>query len=528
MKQILVLTRMQLGGALDFLNMKRTKDRKKNVSATLVLFLGFLLFAFISGSYSFAMGTAMQQVGQIDVLPGFFMAVTSLIVLFTSVFRAKGILFGFKDYDILMSLPVKTSYIVASRLLQLYIIDMVFTTGIMLPCYVAYGILANPEWTFYLVAIIALFFIPLIPMILASILGVLLGYISSRFKHTNVVNIILMMLLLIAVFFGSFLMEDEQQLIDFSTIFRDKMNSLYPLAQWYNAGVIEYDMLRYVLFLLTSIFTFVLFSVLLGRGFKKLNTSIGAVYSESKYKMKELKQNSAFQALFFKEAKRYFGCSVYIMNTAFSLIIALIAAVGIHVVSMEEIDLMVNTPKLVTMIRPLLPFAVSLMVGMCAITASSISLEGKSLWIIKSSPVPAYTFLNSKIMLQNVLTMPVALITVISFMIKFKSSGIEAILSILLVIMYCYFNSIFGLLLNLKFPLLEWKNETTVVKQSAASMISAFSGIFTVGIPVACMFLIPKVTPIMMMGLTLVVFGVIALLLNNHLKKNGEAMIAKL
>ena len=252
MKQIFVLTRMQLGGALDFLNFNHKKDRRKNVSASLVLFLGFLLFAFISGSYSYAMGLAMKQTGQLEILPGFFMAATSIVVLFTSIFRAKGILFGFKDYDILMSLPVKTSYIVASRLLQLYIITIVFTAGMMLPCYFSYGLLARPEWTFYPVAIVALFFIPLIPIIIASIIGVLLGYISSSFKYTNIVSLVLSMLLLIGIFFGSLFLKDEQQLIDIGNFFRNQMNSLYPLARWYHAGVTELNLLYLVLFLLTS------------------------------------------------------------------------------------------------------------------------------------------------------------------------------------------------------------------------------------------------------------------------------------
>ena len=36
--------------------------------------------------------------------------------------------------------------------------------------------------------------------------------------------------------------------------------------------------------------------------------------------------------------------------------------------------------------------------------------------------------------------------------------------------------SIGGLLLNLKFPLLNWTNETVVIKQSAASMLTSLGG----------------------------------------------------
>lgn len=528
MKQILVLTRMQLGSALDFLNMGHKKDRKKNVSTALILFLGALLFAFISGSYCFGMGMAMKQVGQLDVLPGFFMAATCIVMLITSVYKAKGVLFGFKDYDMLMSLPVKASKIVASRLLQLYIINMVFAVGMMVPCYVVYGILAKPNLLFYVYAMIALLFIPLIPIVIASIIGVTFGYISSHFKYSNMVNTVIMLLAVFVFAFGTMSVQDETQIIEIGTMFRDKMNSIYPLARWFNEAVIRFDLMYFLAFIVCSLLAFLAFSVVLGSCFKKLNTSISAVTSGKKYTMKELKQTSALGALYKKEAKRYFTCSIYIFNTGFALLLMLIAAVGIQVAKIDQIDLMVNTPQIAHLVRSFLPYMIGIMVWMCAISASSISLEGKNLWILKSAPIDVKTIFRSKILFHISLTIPTAVIMAVSMMIKFRSTGIEVILTLLLSIAYCYFSAVFGLFINLKFPLMDWKNETVVVKQSVASLVAIMSGLVFVGIPVGLAFAIPEanINMISMITLAMIILG--CAFLESYINKSGERIIAKL
>lgn len=519
---------MQLGGALEFLNMKRKENRRKNAKALTILLLGCVLFMFISGNYCYAMGMVMQQSGQLDVLPGFFMEITSIMTLIMSVLKAKGILFGFKDYDILMSLPVKTSYIVVSRLLQLYIINMVFVIGIMSPCYVVYGILAKPSIEFYLLGFFALLLIPLIPMVIASIVGVLISLISSRFKYSNVISTVAMLMVFLVFLFGTFTIRSDEQLVNLGTIFGDRMKFTYPIAQWFFDGVVRFQLSSFLLFCGGSILAFAVFSIVLGSWFKKFSTYISAIHSGTKYQMKELQQNSVFKALFIKEAKRYFTCSIYVFNTAFGLIIVLIGAIGIHLPKMKEIDMMISEPEIAMIVRSMLPFAIALMTGLCMITASSISLEGKNLWIIKSAPISTFTYLNSKIWLQNSLTMPVSLIASISFGIKFCTSVIQMLILIVLPLAFCYFSSVYGLWINLKFPMLEWKNETTVVKQSAASLIATFSSFFIIGVTILIVFMLPEEYRNLVSCLISVVFLAFGILIHFYIKKHGEEIIGKL
>jgi ABC-2 type transport system permease protein len=528
MKQILVLTRMQLGTALEFINMKQKKDRKKSLSVITILILGCALFGFISGSYSYGMGLAMKQFGELELLPGFFMAATCLIILLTSIYKAKGVLFGFKDYDIVMSLPVKASYIVASRLLLLYTINMVFVIGFLVPCYVVYGILATPSISFYVYGGIALVFVPLIPMIIASFIGVILAYISSKFRYSNAVNTIVMITAFMLLFFGMMTLQNSGNIAQIGSVFSDKMNSMYPLAKWFQDGVVGNDIISLVLFLSVSTLTFFIFSLVLGKCFKSLNSKLSAMHASRKFKMKELKQSSQLKSLINKEAKRYFSCTIYVFNTSFSLILMTIGAIAIQVVPIKQLDEMLKLPEVLTMVKNIVPFALAFMVAMCAISASSISLEGKNFWILKAAPVKADTILLSKILFSISLTMPVCALTSISIMIRLQLNFLECVVTLLLPLAYCYLTAVFGLFVNLKLPLMEWKNETVVVKQSAASIIGSLSGFLTVGIPVVLLFLLKQVDPWLVTIVSLVGVTLVATTLHGYMKRHGERLIADL
>ena len=528
MNQIWTLTRMQLGSALEFLSIKHNKNRKKNVSVTTILLLGFLLFAFLSGTYSFMMGTALQYYGEIDVLPGLFMAATCLMIFFTSIYKVKGVLFGFKDYDIVMSLPVKTWKIVASRLMLLYLINMVFVLAFLVPNYIVYGIIAKPSPVFYVLSFISLFFVPLIPIIIASIVGVVLAVISAGFKHSNLIHTVLMFVAFLLLFALSFQMQSESAIAELGMMIRDQMLGIYPLSGWYLKGILEYDMISYLAFLAVSILATVVFSVIVGKYFKWMNTAISARRTSAKYKMTELKSKGQLKAMYQKEAKRYFSCGIYVFNTGFGLIMMIIGAFALMFFPPAQIEQMLSIPEAAGMLQDLFPYLMCFFVGTVAITASSISLEGKNLWILKSSPLSSKTILNAKLLFSLSLTVPVCAITSVIAGFSLGMEPLQIVLAVLIPVAYCFLTAVLGLVINLKLPLLDWKNETVVVKQSAASMVGTLSGMFTVAVPVVLLFVVKGIDTVLLGVGTLGVVVVVTLILQGYLNKNGAKLIAEL
>lgn len=68
-----------------------------------------------------------------DVIPALSFALASAITLIFSLIRGPHMLFAMKDYDMLMSMPVKKSDIVASRLITSYLVNLVFCAVVMIP-----------------------------------------------------------------------------------------------------------------------------------------------------------------------------------------------------------------------------------------------------------------------------------------------------------------------------------------------------------------------------------------------------------
>ncbi|NLJ97603.1 MAG: hypothetical protein GX321_10685, partial [Clostridiales bacterium] len=76
-------------------------DKKK--SKTKALYVGFAVFFVIMSGfsflYSYSIGKLLMMFNITHVLPSLFMAISSVMVLFTTIFKVKGTIFAFKDYD---------------------------------------------------------------------------------------------------------------------------------------------------------------------------------------------------------------------------------------------------------------------------------------------------------------------------------------------------------------------------------------------------------------------------------------------
>ena len=120
---------------------------------------------------------------------------------------------------------------------------------------------------------------------------------------------------------------------------------------------------------------------------------------------------------------------------------------------------------------------------MSSTTNSSISLEGKSLWIIKMLPVSTSKIFASKIMVNLTVLLPTAIIVCTFFGIYLKLSLVNFIFTYLISFAYSIFTSVLGLLLNLLFPKFDYDNEVRVIKQSLAVFLSILIGIISVLLP---------------------------------------------
>jgi ABC-2 type transport system permease protein len=490
MKKVMRLVNIQLWAVLgEMLSIGNNRKRRPKLLYTGVA-LFILAMSGVAFFYCYMIGSGLKMFGSLDILPSMMMAITCMMVLMTTVLKVKGTIFGFRDFDLVMSLPVKTSTIIASRLIILYALNLVFAIMVMLPMMVAYGLLAKPGAMFYVISFITMFFLPLVPIIIASVLGTIIAYAASKFRYSNLLNIIFSVCLLAAFVSLSFTMSDNgHELVDMSKTLAAQVNSLYPLAQMYTKAVVETDITAFLMFLLISIAAFLLYTAIVQKVFKKMNTLIMTGRYRVNFKMGELKTASPFQALYRKEIKRYFSSPLYVLNTGFGIVLLTLGTIATIFVDLDKI---LGSPQAAESLLNNGPMFVAFCIMMSCTTMASISLEGRSLWIIKSLPVSPKTIYLSKIAVNLTIISP-ALLDAILLGILLQMGFMKTVILFIIAAACAVFTSFFGLLVNLKLPNFNWTTEALVIKQSAASLISIFTGMAIVGIQVLFLLFIPSV-----------------------------------
>lgn len=532
MKKLWLLTKVSLGGIFHFQRFFQKKNWKQNVVKSLGIIGVIALCLIIMGvsfSYSYGIGIVMSMIGELGLLPEIMMAVTSIFILVTTISRVKGTLFGFKDYDLVMSLPVKTSIVVSSRLFTLYLINLGFTIIVMVPAWVAYGILGKPSVLFYIYSGITLFFLPFIPIIIGTILGTVIVFVASKFRYRNILTIIFSLLLFVVIMLFSFLSTgSESAMIQSGAFIAKKVDEIYPLARMYKEGVIDYNIGSLLLFIFISCTFFLLYGWIVGHKFNKINTSILSVRTNRKLKNMNYTSSSPLLGLYKKELRRYFSSPIYVLNTGVGMIMLSIASVASLFISDEVMESVLNIPDMEIFIGNYLPIAVSLFVVMVYTSACSISLEGNNLWIIKSAPVTSKTIFHSKIAVNLTIILPLFIVNLILLTIGLQLEWIHIVMTFAFAVVYGFFIAIFGLVANLLFPRLEWKSETAVIKQSMSTLIAMFGGIIAALLPAGAHYLLFGTDPLLINIGAIIAVLLITVILYNFLVKQGNRMFVKL
>ncbi|MCM3041304.1 hypothetical protein M3201_16485 [Paenibacillus motobuensis] len=526
------LTKIQLlstFGLNKALHTRDGKERRKFLLLSIGILIGVVIIAGYSFVYSYLMAQTFEQIGRMELLLAIMMAATSILGFFTTIYKASGVLYNYKDYDLVMSLPIRTSYVVASRVLQLYVLNLFVTLILMLPAGAVYAIKVNPEVVYYLSFLITLLFIPLLPIIAAALIGALISWVSSRFRASRVITIVLTMAVTIGIMVGSFSLKgNEQMLTDMGTQLADMIFKLYPLASMYVDAVCSYQIGPLVLFIAISLLAFILFSIVLGTRYKAIHTGLTTSHTSSKYVMRSLKTSSPFRALYIKELRRYFSSSLYVLNTSIMMILLLVASIALLFVSSENLGQLIKIPQLSDYLGSMAPMVVSLIVACSCTTSSSISLEGNHLWILKSSPVSKKDILLSKVAVNLTITIPISVIICLLLMISVGTGWIESLLLLVIPIIYACYSAMLGVIVNLKFPKLDWTSEVTAIKQSASVLVSMLLGFISVVIPVAILFLLSHVNGnLILLGIGVMMLAVCGMMYK-YIATQGERLFQAL
>ncbi|WP_459503520.1 putative ABC transporter permease subunit [Bacillus sp. C1] len=479
----LALLKIRLITQLGLNTFKYEKDKKKKqnkvlISASIVLVAVMLMLYCGSSAYG------LIQLGIGEVIPVYAFVISSILVLFFTMFKANGEIFAFKDYDFVMSLPIPVSTIIASRFLYLYVLNTVLSIIIMLPMGIVYSIYEKPSASFYLMWFITLFIVSFIPTTIAAVFGAGITAIASKFRYANRITTILSLIAI--VIFGYFMFKQGNTKYSFEdlegigTVVSEGVAKVYPLAPIFQKAIVEANIGAFILFVGISIIWYYLFVKLLSLKYKQINTGISTYHMRSDYKIDRMKKETVLITLYKKEWKRFFSSTVYVINIGMGVIMAVIFSLVVVIVGPHQF---IGYPGIETILPKIAPFVIAAMISMTCTTCVSLSLEGKNVWIIKSLPLTPKMIYDSKILMNLSLSVPTSIISAILLIIGLKTDMGTSILIVITPVVYSFFSAVWGIFVNNRFGYYDWMSETQVVKQSVGSVLGMFGGMIIAVIP---------------------------------------------
>ena len=534
MLKLLLKTRLQAW--LAYLSGPRktgAKPGKTSGKGRIVLFgiLYLYLIVVFLGMF-FAMFSAMAEPFENMGLGWFyfsFVSMTAFAMMFIfSVFTAKAQLFEARDNELLLSMPIAPAYILGSRMVSLLLLNLGFELLVMLPAAVAWCIscpvTAMGAVSFVLICLA----LPFFSLSVSALFGWLLALISARVRRKSLVSTVVSLLFLAAYFYVY---------SNINTILTGFLNNAAAMAEsfsaalpivWLGKAVAEGDIISLVLGLACLIVPFAIVYFVLSKTFiRTATTRRGA--AKLRYVKKEAKVASPFAALFRRETARLLSSSSYIMNAAMGSIMSIVIAVLILVKGGELVSAM-TVDGLEEIAGAVAALALCSMASITTISACSVSLEGKNLWIVKSMPVAAQTVLRSKLALHLAVSTPGILLAQISCIIVLRPSGLMVLWMLLLPQIFNLFMAVFGQWANLCHPKLDWQTEAQPVKQGAAIVIAMFGGMGMLIVPAIAGALLWNVlggVDIVAAAAT-VIFAVLAVVLYKWCMGKGAEIFAKL
>lgn len=476
MKKFLVLARVQLRSLLASLRVGGSRRKAASVWAALALAAG--LCVYVSGMYSFALGSQLAGMGLLHLVLVLMPAMAVIAGVVFTAFAAQGVVFGGRDGDLLLSMPVCAGAVLGAKLTALYAENLVFCLFLVLPAGAAWLWYGGGGGMLFLLRLAAgTLFLALLPTALSLAAGAALSWLGGRFANRRAVNLLLYVLLTVFVLAAAVQLNRGVALLAAGEMGEELEGALTAVwgrpFLWFQQGVCgAWGTLG--LFCVTALVPMALAAAVCARFYQRILTGLQSHGRRAAYRVGRMDAAGCRQALLRKEASRFFGTPIYLFNAGFGLLVLAGGGIAAAVLGGRLRDLLAQAGEL-----PLLSLAaaaIAFTLSTVNITAASISLEGENLWILREAPVPAGQILHMKAGFQLLLVVPCLLLGVLGIGWGLGLTAAEGLVLLASELAFGAFTALLGLAANLLLPKLDAVNDMVVVKQSAASMAGVFGG----------------------------------------------------
>ncbi len=498
-RTVLELVKIKITGditsMISFMRGRNAKGKTFNVGTALIIGVIIIAFAFMM-VFSFGMATVMgfqmltQQCGWL-YFPMAFVS-SSVFSFIGTVFAAQSYLYDAKDNELLLSMPIKPSDVLYSRMIALYLLNFVYTNLLFIPVGVAHALLFKYSVITFIYFLLSMFLIPLLVTALSSIFGYFIGRLAKLIPNKNVLTVIIGFLTIgimafLVINFGniiSVLMNEIDRVAEWT---QEHLHLLYWYGLATNRHYSSYYAVSYwgilPILALTAAIVFAV-SLYLSRHFTTIVTRKTAM-KKKVYVKKPSKKTNIQLSLIKKEVGYFLSMPSYVMNAGMSTIMAFLLGLSI----------LLRGSVIVEWLPTFFPDASSNLIGLAIgstlalsctlndVTAPTISLEGKTIWILKSTPLNPMKVFFAKALLAPLVSLPGVFFTTITSAITLDLRPADVVFILFIPILACLFSGFLGVCVNLKLPRFDWTNEITVIKQSLSVIFTLLLSTFFTAIP---------------------------------------------
>ena len=437
---------------------------------------------------------------------GFVLNIGAILIFFFSFLAAPALFYFAKDVEYVLPLPVKPEQIIGAKFTVALAFEYLISLGIM---GVLFFILIEylPAGTLTFSTVLAFLTLPILPLVYSTVMVMLLVRVT-RFgrnpdRYTLVVGLLAIIVALgFSMYANQMVMLDADTIMDMlmgapiamttlDTVFINNGFAARALASDVVFGGALHNQAINIAIAIAAVVVFLLLAKVLyfpgviglsesGKPSKKMTLDDIA---------KNTQGRSQFRSYLAKELRMLVRNPVAFMNCVLgAFLLPLILGISfIPIMRSGEIEGIGSLSELVALIDFSNPIVTTIVLaGMCAlgffmggtvlITSTSISREGRSLFIMKYLPVSYSTQLNAKAASGFVVILPALLFVLIPLQIIFRAPVWLFAGGVLLTIPGVIFTNYLGLYIDLVRPKLVWDNEAAPVKQNLNPMLVMFGG----------------------------------------------------
>lgn len=396
------------------------------------------------------------------------------------------------DISMLLPLPIKKSEIIISKII--YNSLALFTTAffIVFPFMIRYGMFYNKSILFYIAFVIGLFAHTTILTSIFTFLVVAMMSVINRFARTKNLLQVLGTILIIALSFGAsyyvnYNVSHDSVSLDLMSALGEKIKSLTAILPSIDllAKGANGDILKYALLILISILSiFIVSKISVGLLIKGLMSNQSVVKRRKlslSERAKEFKSDGVFKQIMKKDLNDIIKTPVYFTSTLLvgliipvAILIPIIAQGGDISEIIEKSGTAFATFENMFELKELISYMIiALAIAMVFICSSatntagtSITREGKYLWLMQSLPIDARTQISARVLSAMIIHfLSLIPITLIIF-ILLRPPYYFIIAYFLVMLSVGFFASSLGIFVDVLKPKIDWQTPQQAMKSN--------------------------------------------------------------